>query len=77
MDAKLRSAAPILIKGANFVNGDAYLEMQDLLANFENPSIMDVKMVCTQWILRGPYSGPLYIYTYSRIYIYIYIYIYI
>ena len=30
---------------------EPYLEIQDLLGNFQNPSVMDVKMVSV-WLLR-------------------------
>lgn len=36
----------LLIEGAPGTPPEAYLEIQDLLGNFQNPSVMDVKMVC-------------------------------
>lgn len=35
----------IFIEGAPGAPPEAYLEIQDLLGNFQNPSVMDVKMV--------------------------------
>lgn len=43
-DCKMAQMAPLLIVTGNFANGDPYVEMQDLLCNFDNPSVLDIKM---------------------------------
>ena len=43
-DDYLKPMVPLYFKDFTASEGERYLEMQDLLANFENPSVMDIKM---------------------------------
>jgi len=45
MNDKLSHFVPKLIRSIE-LDGECYVELQDLLANFENASVMDVKMGC-------------------------------
>lgn len=43
-DEPLRDFVPLYFKEVELMEGEFYLELEDLLANFVNPNVMDVKM---------------------------------